>query len=65
MPGRSGFQLLADIRSLGRENGGLVPVLAMTAYRFKYDAIIGAGFQAYLMKPFTLDQLVASIDSVS
>jgi CheY-like chemotaxis protein len=65
MPGRSRFQLLADIRSLGRENGSLVPVIAMTAYRLKHDVIIGAGFQAYLMKPFTLDQLIAWINSVS
>jgi CheY-like chemotaxis protein len=64
MPGRSGFELLADIRSLDRENGGRVPVIAVTAYRQEYDVIIGAGFQAYLRKPFTPSQLVAIIDSV-
>ena len=64
MPGRSGFELLADIRSLGREKGGAVPVVAVTAYRQEHDAIAGTGFQAYLRKPFTPDQLVATIDSV-
>ena len=64
MPGRSGFELLTDIRSLDRENGGRVPVIAVTAYRQEYDVIIGAGFQAYLRKPFTPNQLVAIIDSV-
>jgi CheY-like chemotaxis protein len=27
-----GFQLLRDIRALGPENGGSVPVIAMTAF---------------------------------
>jgi CheY-like chemotaxis protein len=54
-----------EILGASAANGGLVPVIAMTAYRLKYDVVIGAGFQEYLMKLFTLDQLAASIDSVS
>ncbi|MBV8276678.1 MAG: response regulator [Verrucomicrobia bacterium] len=63
MPGRSGFELLADIRSLGDYAGGSVPVVAMTAHRHKQDSIIGLGFQELLEKPFAPDQLLMSIDS--
>jgi len=31
LPKRDGFELLQDIRALGAENGGNVPVIAMTA----------------------------------
>ncbi len=31
MPNRDGFEFLQDIRALGPENGGSVPVIAMTA----------------------------------
>jgi DNA-binding response OmpR family regulator len=64
MPGRSGFDLLLDIRSLGRENGGDVPVIAMSAHWHEEDLTMGAGFQKYLPKPFTPDELLAAIDSV-
>ena len=33
MPGRDGFGLLRDIRALGPDAGGSVPVIAMTALR--------------------------------
>ena len=32
LPKRDGFELLQDIRALGAENGGNVPVIAMTAF---------------------------------
>ena len=63
MPGRSGVELLADIRSIGRSDGGCVPVIAMTAYLLN-EAIVDAGFHKTLLKPFTPDQLLAVIDSV-
>ena len=60
MPGRSGLQLLADIRNLGPEYGN-VPVIAMTAYVLD-QAVVNAGFQSILRKPFMPDQLLATID---
>jgi CheY-like chemotaxis protein len=62
MPGRSGLQFLADIRNLGPDHGN-VPVIAMTAYVLD-QAIVDAGFQKILRKPFAPDQLLATIDSV-
>ncbi|MBV9873094.1 MAG: response regulator [Verrucomicrobia bacterium] len=63
MPGRNGFELLADIRSLDRYAGGSVPVVAMTAHKHERDLIVGIGFQELLEKPFSPDQLLATIDS--
>ena len=63
MPGRSGIELLADIRALGRNDGGSVPVIAMTAYMLD-QTLVDAGFQSILRKPFQADQLLATIDSV-
>jgi CheY-like chemotaxis protein len=63
MPGRDGFGLINDIRSLGPEFGGSVPVIAMTALVTQVDQahILNAGFQAILPKPFTPDALVNAI----
>ena len=62
MPGRSGLQLLADIRDLGPDRGH-VPVIAMTAYVLD-QTVVNAGFESILRKPFMPDQLLAVIDLV-
>jgi CheY-like chemotaxis protein len=62
MPGRSGIQFLADIRHLGPDRRN-VPVIAMTAYGLD-QAVVDAGFQRILKKPFAPDQLLAAVDSV-
>ena len=62
MPGRSGLQFLADIRNLGSDRGR-VPVIGMTAYLLD-QAVVNAGFQSVLRKPFIPDQLLATIDLV-
>jgi CheY-like chemotaxis protein len=60
MPGRDGFDLLRDIRALGPEAGGNVPVIAMTALVNRLDGarFLTAGFQAFLPKPFSPEKLV-------
>ena len=66
MPGMDGFGLLREIRALGPDAGGSVPVIAMTAHITHADRarILNAGFQAYLPKPFTPDKLVEAILTV-
>jgi CheY-like chemotaxis protein len=66
MPGRDGFGLLNDIRALGPDVGGSVPVIAMTALVTQVDRarILNAGFKAFLPKPFTPDALVKAILAV-
>src|ERR1700744_1073337 len=62
MPGRSGFELLADIQDFGRWLGLTIPVIAMTAYRYKQAETAAAGFRMHLEKPFTPGQLPATMD---
>ena len=66
LPGRDGFGLLLDIRALGPDTGGNVPVIAMTALVGHVDRrrVLNAGFQAYLPKPFTPDGLLETILAV-
>jgi CheY-like chemotaxis protein len=66
MPGRDGFGLLSDIQALGPEDGGGVPVIAMTALVTHVDRarILNAGFKAFLPKPFTPETLVKTLLAV-
>ena len=66
MPGRDGFGLLSDIRALGPDDGGSVPVIAMTALGTHVDRarILNAGFNAFLPKPFSPETLVEAILTV-
>jgi CheY-like chemotaxis protein len=64
MPRRSGFELLADIQALNRSQGGRIPVVAMTAHNYGENLVTAAGFQKLLRKPFSPDELVATINSV-
>jgi CheY-like chemotaxis protein len=66
MSGMDGFGLLREIRALGPDAGGSVPVIAMTAHITRADRarILSAGFQAYLPKPFTPDKLMETILTV-
>jgi CheY-like chemotaxis protein len=62
MPRRNGFELLADIENLSRSKGRTIPVIAMTAARYKQEDTAAAGFKVRLEKPFAPDQLLATID---
>ena len=66
MPGRDGFGLLSDIQALGPDDGGGVPVIAMTALVTQVDRarILSAGFKAFLPKPFTPETLVKTLLAV-
>ena len=46
LPKRDGFELLRDIRAFGADNGGNVPVIAMTAFGgfARRDRTIAPGF---------------------
>jgi CheY-like chemotaxis protein len=66
MPEMDGFQMLREIRTLGSEAGGRVPVIAMTAFVMQRERtdILDAGFEAYLAKPFTPNKLIETILAV-
>jgi CheY-like chemotaxis protein len=66
MPGADGFELLRQIRALGSDSGGDVPVIAMTAFLGQADRtrMLNAGFQAFLPKPFTPEKFLETILTV-
>jgi CheY-like chemotaxis protein len=66
MPEMDGFELLREIRAFGPDNGGSIPVIAMTAFVTYADRarILNAGFQECLPKPFTPDKLLEAILTV-
>jgi CheY-like chemotaxis protein len=53
MPGEDGYSLLARIRALPPELGGLTPAVALTAYATGQDRmkVLAAGFQVHVPKP--------------
>ena len=61
MGGVDGFELLRQIRELGPNEGGSVPVIAITGLIKEADRINEAGFQACLFKPFSPDELLDEI----
>jgi len=59
MPGMDGFQTMKEIKKINPD----VIIVAQTAYALPGDRekIIGAGFDDYLEKPITIDDLKAVI----
>ena len=66
MPEMDGFALLREIRGLGPNAGGNVPVVALTGLdtRTERGRILSMGFQACLQKPFTAERLVETMLSL-
>ena len=66
MPVMDGFQASAAIRELERTAGGRVPIIAMTAHALKGDEerCREAGMDAYISKPFRLDEVIRQIEGV-
>ncbi|HEV8253987.1 MAG TPA: PAS domain S-box protein [Vicinamibacteria bacterium] len=66
MAGGSGYDLMERIRSLPRDQGGLTPAIALTAYARDEDRLraLSAGFDSHLGKPATPDALAAAITAL-
>jgi two-component system phosphate regulon response regulator PhoB len=64
LPGRSGLDVLREIRSDDRLRD--VPVVVISAWQQEsdVDAAREAGGSAFLPKPFPIDDLVAAVDSL-
>jgi PAS domain S-box-containing protein len=63
LPGEDGYVFIRRVRALSPELGGLLPVIALTAYSSLNDRnrAIAAGFAAHLAKPFDPPKLSATI----
>ncbi len=59
MPDEDGYTLIRKVRSLGAEQGGLLPAIAVTAYARTEDRAraLAAGFQAHVGKPIDPEEL--------
>jgi CheY-like chemotaxis protein len=67
MPGEDGFWLLAELRRRLQARGLRIPAVACTALarEFTRDAVLAAGFQAYVTKPVDpLALCVAVVDAM-
>jgi signal transduction histidine kinase/CheY-like chemotaxis protein len=67
MPGLDGYQLIERVRALGRERGGGLPAVAVTAYGRAADRIraLSAGFHMHVAKPFDPAELVTVVSSLA
>jgi PAS domain S-box-containing protein len=66
MPDNDGFELLGWVRALGREHGGNVPAIALTAFARSEDRLraLEAGFSAHISKPVEASELIAAVASL-
>ena len=63
MPGKGGYWLIGQVRSLSPELGGATPAAALTAYTTAEHraSVIRAGFQYHVGKPVGLRELVGVV----
>ncbi len=63
MPAEDGYTFIHKLRSLSPEDGGRIPVAALTALASEADRqhAARAGFQAHLVKPIDAARLIAAI----
>jgi signal transduction histidine kinase/CheY-like chemotaxis protein len=66
MPQMDGFDVTAAIRRHEAENGGHLPIIAMTAHAMKGDEeqCLAAGMDGYVSKPISAGSLFDEIESV-
>lgn len=66
MPEMDGFETTATIRANENENGGHIPIIAMTALAVQGDKerCLAAGMDRYVSKPIESKELFDAIESV-
>jgi PAS domain S-box-containing protein len=67
MPGEDGYSLIRRVRTLGKDAGGAVPALALTAYARAEDRMraVLAGFQMHVVKPVEPVEQVTMVASLA
>jgi len=67
MPEADGYDLIAQVRALPREQGGDMPAAALTAYARPEDRrrMLNAGYSIHLAKPIEPAELVAVVTTLT
>ncbi len=67
MPEEDGYGLIKRVRDRSPDDGGTVPAVAVTAFRYEHnrDRCLSAGFQEYLSKPVDPDVLCNAVCTVT
>jgi PAS domain S-box-containing protein len=67
MPGKSGYELIRELRARPPESGGNVPAVALTAYAAQEDVSKAkrAGFDAHMAKPVEMQDLARKLVELS
>ena len=67
MPDTDGYELLRRVRALGKEAGGKLPAIALTAFARSEDRTraLRAGFLVHVPKPVEPSELAATVASVA
>jgi PAS domain S-box-containing protein len=63
MPGQDGYDLIRAVRARSRDEGGLVPAVALTAYGREEDRLqaLRAGYQQHVPKPISPVELATVV----
>jgi CheY-like chemotaxis protein len=63
MPDYNGYTLIGRVRARDREQGKIVPAIALTAFTtaIDRDTVLSAGFQVHMPKPFEPGRLISVI----
>jgi CheY-like chemotaxis protein len=67
MPGGDGYALIRQLRRRGRERGGAIPALAVSAHAREEDRrrALAAGFERYVTKPVEPADLIAAVREIA
>jgi CheY-like chemotaxis protein/two-component sensor histidine kinase len=67
MPEMDGYVFIERLRTLPRDKGGSIPVIALTAYAGsnEKERILSSGFQMYLPKPVVLSELFGALTALT
>ncbi|WP_394823519.1 ATP-binding protein [Pendulispora albinea] len=66
MPGEDGYQFMRSVRALPKENGGVTPAIALTAYAYAVDRqrALDAGFNYHFAKPVDYADLIRAMHNL-
>lgn len=62
LPGKSGLEVLSELRS--DQSAGTTPVVVVTAWTHAEEAVLAAGADRFISKPFEPDELQATVEEL-